>query len=80
MISGPLLCVVKKMKEDAKMLSADLSGMSTVVRPWHVVKQQRILREMGIVPPETTTEAMAETTPEAMTETTPEATEETSTI
>ena len=46
--------VTRKMKEDSKILTADLSAYTPEVRAWFKLSQQRILREMGVLPPEPT--------------------------
>ena len=46
--------VTRKMKEDSKILTADLSGYTPEVRAWFQLSQQRILRENGLLPPEPT--------------------------
>ena len=45
------LWMVGKMKEDVKMLTAYLSGMSPAMRACHEFNQQCILRKIGRVPP-----------------------------
>ena len=65
--------VTRKMKEDSKILTADLSAYTPEVRAWFKLSQQRILREMGVLPPEptpmdtTTTTAPMDTTGEITT-------------
>ena len=56
------------MKEDAKILTADLLGMSPPVRAWHVIYQLFILREMDLLLVEPTMYVTEETTLEAATQ------------
>ena len=46
--------VTRKMKEESRILTADLSAYTPKVQAWFKINQQRILCEMGVLPPEPT--------------------------